>query len=37
LVVAESVGHSLDDLDLVVEAFEQAGVERPSGMGDDAR
>ena len=35
-VVAESVGHSLDDFDLVVEAFEQAGVEGPGGVGDDA-
>ena len=36
-VVAESIGHSLDDLDLVVDAFELACVERPLGVGDDAR
>lgn len=36
-VVAEAVGHALDDLDLVVGAFEQAGVERPGGVGQDAR
>ena len=34
--VAEFVCHSLDDLDLVVDALEQACVERPSGVGEDA-
>ena len=36
VVIAETVGHALDDLDLVVEAFEQAGVERPTAVGEDA-
>ena len=31
------VNHSLDDLDLVVDAFELACVERSLGVGDDAR
>jgi len=32
LIVAESVCHLLDDLDLVVDALEQAGVQRPFGV-----
>ncbi len=35
-VVSESVGHALDDLDLVVDALEQARVERPAAIGEDA-
>ena len=35
LVVAEAVGHPLEDFDLVVDSFEEAGVQRPTAMGDD--
>jgi len=35
-VVSEAVGHSLDDFDLVVDAFQEAGVERPAAVGQDA-
>ena len=34
-VVAESVGHAFDDLDLVVDAFQQAGMERPAAVRQD--
>lgn len=34
--VAKSVGHAFDDFDLVVHAFEDAGVEAVDGAGDDA-
>jgi hypothetical protein len=30
--VSETVGHSLDDLDLVVDAFEDAGVKWPEAV-----
>jgi transposase len=33
LVVTEAVGHALDDLDLVVDPFQQAGVQRAGHMG----
>ena len=35
-IVAVSVGHSLDDLDLVVEAFEKTCIDAPPGVRDDA-
>jgi hypothetical protein len=35
-VVAEAIGHSLDDLDLVVDALDQVGAERPAAVGQDA-
>src|SRR5690606_34584105 len=34
--VAVAVGHSLDDLDAVVHAFQNTGVEAMTGAGDDA-
>jgi hypothetical protein len=34
--VAESVGHALDDLDAVIDAFQDAGVEREDCGGQDA-
>src|SRR5690606_31260010 len=34
--VAVAVGHALDDLDAVVDAFEDAGIEAVTGAGDDA-
>jgi len=36
VVVAEAIGHALDDLDLVVHAFETPGVDRISAVIDDA-
>ena len=30
--IAETAGHSLDDLDLVVDAFQEAGVQRPPAV-----
>src|SRR5690606_42012327 len=34
--VAVAVGHALDDLDAVVDAFEDAGIKAVTGAGDDA-
>src|ERR1051325_3729153 len=34
-VITKAVGHALDDLNLVVNAFEQARVKWPPGVGDD--
>jgi len=36
LVVPKAVGHSLDDLDGVVDAFRQAGVQLPGTVSQDA-
>jgi hypothetical protein len=35
-IVAEAVGHALDDLDLVVDALDEVGTERPTAVGQDA-
>jgi hypothetical protein len=35
-IVAEAVGHALDDLDLVFDAFDEIGAERPAAVGQDA-
>ena len=35
-MVPEPVGHSLDDFDLVIDAFEDAGVQRPIAVIQDA-
>src|SRR5690606_36200517 len=35
-VIAEAVGHALDDLDLVVDALDQVGPQRPSAVCQDA-
>src|SRR5207342_1492110 len=35
-VVAEAVGHALDDLDLVVDALDEVGAQRESAVGEDA-
>ena len=37
LVVAETVGHPLDYLDAVVDAFDQVGSERPPAVREDSR
>ena len=34
LLVAEAVGHALDDLDAVVDALKQAGVQRMAAVGE---
>ena len=36
LLVAVAVGHALDDLDAVVHALDEAGVQAIAGMADDA-
>ena len=36
LVVAVSVGHAFEDFDFVVDAFEQAGVQGPAAVGENA-
>jgi hypothetical protein len=36
-VVAEAVGHALDDLDLVVDPLDEVGAQGESAMGEDAR
>src|SRR5262249_46749873 len=36
-IIAEAVGHPLEDLDLVVDPLEQAGVQRPAAVGKDTR
>ena len=36
-VVAEAVGHALDDLDLVVNALDEVGAEGVAAVGQDAR
>src|SRR5690606_14031850 len=36
-VVPVAVGHPLDDLDLVVDAFDQIGSQRPAAVGQDPR
>lgn len=36
LFIAEAVGDSFDDLDLVVDTFQPAGVKRPNAVGEDA-
>src|SRR6185312_16444041 len=36
IAVAVTVGHALDDLDLVVDAFELSGMHRPAHPADDA-
>lgn len=36
-MIPEAVGHAFDDLDLVVDAFEQAGMQRVAAMSYDAR
>ena len=33
IIVSEAVGHPLDDLDFVVDAFQQAGIQVPAAMG----
>src|SRR6056297_2987396 len=35
-IVPEAVGGALDHLDTVVDAFDEAGVQRPAGVGKDA-
>jgi hypothetical protein len=35
LVITEPVGREFDDRDLVVDPFEQAGVKRPTRVGDN--
>ena len=35
-IVAEAVSHSLDDLDLVVDALDEVGAEGVSAVGEDA-
>ena len=36
-VVSEAVGHALEHLDLVVDAFEEAGVQGEAAVREDAR
>jgi len=36
-VVAEAIGHALDHLDPVVDAFDEIGAQGPAGVGQDAR
>src|SRR6188472_4046596 len=35
-LVAKAVGHALDHFDLVVDALDQVGTQRPTAMGKDA-
>jgi hypothetical protein len=35
-VIAVALGHALDDLDLVVDALDEVGAERPSAVREDA-
>src|SRR5678816_4517509 len=35
-VVAEAVGHALDDIDLVVDALDEVGAQRESAVSEDA-
>ena len=34
VLIAESVGHPLDDFDLVIDAFEDAGMDGKPAMGE---
>ena len=36
-VIAEAIGHPLDDLLFVVDALDQVGAEGPAAVGEDAR
>ena len=35
VIVSESICHTLDDLDLVIDAFEETGVQRPAAGSED--
>lgn len=36
VIIPEAISHSFDDFDLVVDPFEETGVQRPTAVGEDS-